>query len=265
MDRAIKRVSTLFQAACIFFLLCLVALCCPPLQAAPPVLLIATNDAPPYISADRQNSFLTDLLDQIAKKMGVSFELRFMPWPRCELAVDELQVWATMPYVPTPERESRFLFSQPLFTTQTLLFHYTADGKQVPRTFQALSELKPYKMGGVRGYYYENLFAQAGLSLDLASSEESSFRKLRAGRVDMVPAVDSVGWGIIHKTFTADEQANFHTLETPLNVGSNFLMSSRRYPQAEQLMASFNEALATLRSNGVYKIVADRHGIIVAD
>jgi polar amino acid transport system substrate-binding protein len=266
----IKQVSTTARAAAagvrrLLLLLCLGALNGVAVQAAPPTLVIATNEAPPYISADPQQSFLTDLLEEVAREMGVSFTFRFMPWPRCELAADELQVWATLPYVPTPERENKFLFSQPLFTKQTLLFYYSPDPWKFPRTFQTLEALKPYRMGGVRSYFYEALFAQAGLTLDLATTEELSFKKLRAGRVDMVAAVDSVGWAVIRKSFTPEEQANFHTLETPLSTGSNFLMRSRRYPQAQQLMDRFDEALTTLRRNGLYKKVADRHGIIVPD
>ena len=244
-------------------MLCLLSLSGMAAQAAAPVLVIATNEAPPYVSEDPQNSFLTDLLEEVAKEMGVTFEFRFMPWPRCELAVDELQVWATMPYVPTPERNSKFLFSQSLFAKQTLLFYYNPSGVEYPKTFQRLSELKPYRMGGVRSYYYEALFAQAGLALDLATNEEQSFRKLRAGRVDMVPAVDIVGWDMIHKIFPKEEQANFHTLDTPLSVGNNYLMTSPRYPDAQGLMERFNDALAEVRRKGVYRSVAQRHGIIV--
>ncbi len=195
--------------------------------------------------------------------MGVTFKFRFLPWPRCELAVQDLQVWATMPYVPTPERDAKFLFSQPLYAKKTVLFYYQHDEGQYPQTFTDLRELQPYKMGGVRGYYYETMFADAGLTLDLATSEESSFKKLRAGRVDMVPAVDGVGWDVIHKNFSVDEQRGFHTLETPLAVGHNFLMTSRNYPQTEQLLERFNQALAKLRRNGVYKEIAERHGLTV--
>jgi polar amino acid transport system substrate-binding protein len=202
-------------------------------------------------------------LPEVGKEMGVTFKFRFLPWPRCELAAQNLEAWATMPYVPTPERDAKFLFSQPLYAKKTLLFYYQQDERQYPQTFTDLSELQPYKMGGVRGYYYEALFADAGLSLDLATSEESSFKKLRAGRVDMVAAVDGVGWDVIRKNFSADEQRGFHTLETPLAVGHNFLMTSRNYPQTEQLLERFNQALAKLRRNGVYKEIAERHGVTV--
>ncbi|WP_158611324.1 MULTISPECIES: hypothetical protein [Pseudomonas] len=57
---------------------------------APQVLVIATSELPPFVSAEPRESFLTELLPEVAKEMDVVFEFRFMPWPRCELAVDTL-------------------------------------------------------------------------------------------------------------------------------------------------------------------------------
>ena len=230
-------------------------------HSAQPVLIIATSELPPFISAEPDNSFLTELLAEMADEMDVVFEFRFMPWPRCELAVDTLQAWATMPYVPTPERNKKFLFSEPLYTKRTVLFHYSDDEPRVPMTFIHLNELSPHRIGGVRGYYYLDRFTRAGLRLELTNSEELSFRKLRAGRVELVPAVESVGWNIIRKTFPPEDHANFYVLDTPLNVGYNYLMTSLNYPDAPQLLERFNTALKTLRDNGVYDTIALRHGL----
>lgn len=218
---------------------------------------------PPYVSANPKRSFLTELLPEVGKEMGVKFAFRFMPWPRCEREAGAAKVWATMPYVPTPEREAKFLFSQPLYAKKTLFFYYSPVDKGFPQTFDALSELQEFRIGGVRGYYYEELLAKAGLEVDAATSEESSFKKLRAGRVDLAPAVDAVGWAVIRKLFPPEEQANFHVVTTPLAIGNNYLMTSRAYPQSEQLLERFNQALAKLRRNGVYKTIAERHGLTV--
>lgn len=235
---------------------------CSATYAAPQTLIIVTSELPPYTSAEPQNSFLSALLQEVGKEMGVNFEFRFMPWARCEQAVDSLQAWATMPYVPTPEREKKFLFSAPLYAKRTMLFHYSEEPPTLPQTFTDLSELRPYKVGGVRGYYYKSVFAQAGVRLSLASSDEQGFRMLRAGRVDLMPALEVVGWDIIRHMFPLEEQANFHVMETPLNIGHNYLMTSRRYPQAEQLLERFNHALRVLELNGVYRKLAIRHGIV---
>ncbi|VXD04943.1 ABC transporter substrate-binding protein [Pseudomonas sp. 8Z] len=235
---------------------------CSASYAAPQTLIIVTSELPPYTSAKPQDSFLSALLQEVGKEMGVKFEFRFMPWARGEQAVDSLQAWATMPYVPTPEREKKFLFSIPLYAKRTMLFHYSEEQPSLPKTFTDLRELSRLRVGGVRGYYYESVFSDAGIKLSLASSEEQSFRMLRAGRVDLVPAVEVVGWNIIRTIFPPEEHAHFRVMDTPLNVGYNYLMTSRHYPQAEQLLERFNHALRALELKGVYRSLAIQHGIV---
>lgn len=230
-------------------------------NAAAPVLVIATSELPPYVSAQPQNSFLTELLQEVGKEMGVSFELRFMPWVRCEIAVSSLDVWAAVPYVPTPKRMQSFLFSQPLYAKRTVLFHYSANGQLPPKKFQDLSELAHYKVGGVRGYYYESLFTKAGIQLEISNTEETNFKKLKAGRIDMVAAIDTVGWNEIRKSFSPEQQMNIHVLNPPIAVGDNYLMTSRHYPNSQQLLERFNLALATLRDTGAYEKIAERYGL----
>lgn len=237
-------------------------LCLP--AAAQATLVIVAGELPPYVSERREQSFLSDLFEEIGKQMGLRFEFRFMPWKRCEIAVEDLQAWGAVPYVQTPERERKHLFSEPLYAKRTMFFYYSPSGPRPEIGFALLSDLKPYRIGGVRGYYYEQMFAEAGLRVDFAVGEEQSFVKLRAGRVDLVPAVEAVGRDMIKTLFPPEEQAHFQMLERPLHLGFNFLMSSRQYPGnagATGLLARFNKALAELRRNGVYNAVAARHGL----
>jgi polar amino acid transport system substrate-binding protein len=223
-------------------------------------LIIASGELPPYVSEYPKQSFLTELFEALGQDMGVQFSFRFMPWRRCELAVDSLQAWGAIPYVRTAEREQRFIFSDPLYAKQTLLFYYGGNSVR-PHSFKTLSELKPYRMGGVKGYYYELMFAEAGLKMELSSSEEQSFHMLRAGRVDLVPALEMVGWNLVRKQFPPEDAARFAVLEQPLQVGTNHLMSSRHYPGGQLLLERFNQSLAKLRGNGVYQRIADSYGL----
>ncbi|SEL11507.1 polar amino acid transport system substrate-binding protein [Roseateles sp. YR242] len=231
-------------------------------QPLPRTLLVASGEIPPYASARSEDSFLGALFDEIGPEMGAALEFRYMPWKRCEAAVDDLAVWGAVPYVPTPEREARCLFSAPLYAKKTKLFYY-APGDQAPpvASYSALAELRRFRIGGVRGYYYEQLLRDAGIQMDAAVSEEQNFKKLFAGRVDFVAAVDTVGWSLIPRLFSPREAKNFHTLETPLHVGFNYLMTSKRFPETGPLLERFNAALEKLRRDGRYKRVADRFGL----
>ncbi|MET0208821.1 MAG: transporter substrate-binding domain-containing protein [Burkholderiaceae bacterium] len=227
----------------------------------PRELVIAAGELPPYSSARREESFLGALFEQIAPLMDARFEFRYLPWRRCEIAVDEQVAWGAVPYVPNAERELKHRFSAPLYAKQTRLFYYSAPGRPPPAGTGALDQLRGYRIGGVRGYFYEQLLRDAGIQMEEAIGEDQNFRKLQAGRVDLVAAVDAVGMAVIRRLFPPGEVANFGMMAVPLHVGFNHLMTSMRYPETVQLLGQFDAALTTLRQNGAHKRLCDAFGV----
>jgi polar amino acid transport system substrate-binding protein len=232
-----------------------------PAMAQPQTVVIAAGEIPPFASARKEDSFLGALFEEIAPLMAVRFEFVYLPWPRCEAAVEKQTAWGAVPYVPTAERERKFLFSAPLYAKQTKLFYFSPPGLPAVQDSSELAALSRYRIGGVRGYFYTKLLRDAGIRMDEAVSEEQNFRKLRAGRIDLAAAIDAVGWAVIRRQFAPEEAQHFHTLATPLHVGFNHLMTSPHYPNTVALLDQFNAALAVLRRNGTYKAVADRFGV----
>lgn len=233
--------------------------------AAETKLIIATGELPPYVSKQPENSFLTDLFREIANEMDVRFEFKFFPWKRCEINVEILNAWAAIPYVPTIERSQKFYFSEPLYTKQTKFFYYSPDKKKKNISYESLADLKNYRIGGVMGYFYHKMFIDAGITLELIVQEEQNFRKLQAGRVDLVPALEILGWHMIEELFSSKEKEKFFTVDKPLHVGANYLMTSKHYPDTQKLLAKFNIALKKIKKNGVYQQIFEKHGLLLAD
>lgn len=246
-----------------FLILSVCLLGCASTGMAETTLIIATGELPPYVSERPEESFLTDLFQEVAKEMGVTVTFQFLPWKRCEAYVEDLKVWAAIPYVPTPEREKKFDFSKPLYLKETKFFYYSPDGKPKHIPYAELSDLKHYRIGGVRGYFYEPMFREAGIPLDFVNQEEQNFRKLQDERVDLVPALETLGWHMIKKLFPPEEVEKFFTLEKPLDVGANYLMMSKQYPDGQQLLAQFNAALKKIQESGVYQHIAEQHGLVL--
>lgn len=230
--------------------------------SAETTLVIATGELPPYVSENKNESFLTEVLDEVAREMGVKFVFKFMPWKRCELALENQDAWGAVPYVQTPERGKKFYFSDKLFNRQAKFFSYSPDGKRKQIPYAGLSDLKGYVIGGVRGYYYEQPLLQAGLQVELVTTDEQNFRKLKAGKVDLIPSDEVVGFYIIKKRFPL-EAGNFSTLSTPLDASGDYLMTLRKYPDTQGLLAKFNAALKKVKENGVYQRILDKHGIVL--
>jgi len=227
------------------------------------VLVIATNENPPTVSRNPRESFLTQILDEAAKSMGVRFDYQFMPWKRCEMALDRGEAWGAIPYIPTEERMVRYFFSEPLYWRRASLFLHDPGGKRRSVAFKALSDLKGYRIGGVLGYYYESLFREAGLSVEYVASDEQNFRKLAVGRLDLVPADCATGWRMIKSLFPPADRRNFYTLKKPISQSGVFLMVSRTYPGAEMHLIHFNEALRRMKGDGTFEKILRQNAALI--
>ncbi len=225
-------------------------------------LVIATGEIPPMISEEPENSFLTEIFQELGKEMGVKFVFKFMPWKRCELAVKELNAWGAIPYVKTPERELVFDFSERLVTTTSKFFGYSSEEKMKNISYTELGDLQNYRIGGVRGYWYEKMFYDAGIEPELVTNEEQNIKKLRAGRIDLAPLDETSGWHMIKELFP-EESGKFFTLTRPLRTKDSFLITSKQYPDGQELLTKFNAALKKVKDNGVFQQLVEKYGIVL--
>lgn len=224
-------------------------------------LVIASSEAPPYVSSKPQDSFLTELFQEIGKEMGVTFVFKFMPWKRCAAALDTAEAWGAVPYIRTPEREQLYLFSDSLYSRRMKFFYYSRNGKKLDVVFNDLRDLRKYRIGGVDGFWYIKLFSDAGITLDLAINLERNFEKLQAGRFDLAIADESVGQHLISKRFASEDGGRFLSVEKAFDTNTTYLMVSRRYHNAEHLLRQFNKALQNVKKNGSFKRIAAHHGL----
>jgi len=222
-------------------------------------LIIATGKFPPFISKNKSDSYLTEVLHAVAKEMGVKFKFRLMPWKRVDLSVENMTAWGAIPAVRTAKREKIFDFSDTLYTAKIKFFYYSPDGgkKNIKYSglYSGLKDLKKYRIGGVRGYYYEQAFRDAGLKLSLVSNESQNVGKLFLGRIDLFAMNETTGWYLIKNSsslgsenplFSSEKIKNFDTLDKPLKEVSTFLMTSKKYPNTQKLLKKFNKALKNL-------------------
>lgn len=228
-------------------------------------LVIATGELPPFASADFENSFLTEIFQALETEMGITFVFKFMPWKRCEIAVQKHEAWGMMPYIRTGERDQLYDCSEKLYTRRAVFFYRSPNGREKNISYTELGELSKYRIGGVIGYYYEDLFKNAGIALDLVASDELNFKKLGVGRVDLVPAEENTGWYLIRNLFPKDEAANFFSTVQSFHESNIYLMTSKQYPDGKELLESFNAALKKIKNDGRYNEIMVRRGLVLDD
>ncbi len=217
-------------------------------------LPLATGEWVPWTSAGLENyGEFAERVTIVMKEMGMEPDYVFYPWRRCFDSVAKGRVWAAFPYSYTEERAKQVWYSDMLACSRTVFFYYDSGGPPVRYRFERLEDLKPYRIGGVTGYFYEEAFKAAGLQVDYANKEINSIEKLMVGRIDLVPVNERVGWDLI-KTRFPDSFRNFHILEKPLSVKPLRLIVSRDYPGSKKLFDRFNQALQRCIEKGLIEI-----------
>lgn len=233
-------------------------LCCLPSFASSDPVLLVTGEVSPFTSEKLEgHGFITEIVVLALKQAGIDHHYEFYPWKRCENMVENGSAWAAFPYSYNKTRATKFLFSDTVGMSTTRFFYYKT---QPVSDYETLLDLKAYKIGGVLGYFYVEIFKEAGIELDLADQEIQSMRMLAAGRIDLLPLNELVGWGLIKKHFPV-ERKNFGTLEKALRKSELKLMISKDYPNSRGLLKRFNTALKEVQKIPDYQAVLEKYGI----
>jgi polar amino acid transport system substrate-binding protein len=130
-----------------------------------------------------------DLVLELARRSGNELKLRVMPWPRA------LQTARLEPGVmiftlgKTEERNAWYHWIGPIVARDIWLYKL-ADQPGV--VVNRLSDAKKYRVGDTRGDATIPALLSIGIEPDLALTDVDSCRKLKAGRIDLVP-LDPIG------------------------------------------------------------------------
>jgi len=226
---------------------------------------LTTSEYLPYTTEHAENyGFCSEIVGTVIKKMNMNPIHKFYPWIRGQLNVRDGKVWATFPYSKNPEREREYWFSaQPLFVGRVSFF-CCKDCLSENLRWNTLEDLKQYKIGGVRGYWYEGDFAKAGLAVEYTDHPEESLKKLYSGRIQLFPLNEIVGWYLIDRLFPGHKD-RFCVLAKSYELSPSYLMVSKFYPNSERLLKRFDEAFRRLKESGGYRNILKKNGILYSE
>ncbi len=214
-------------------------------------VIILTGEWAPYVSESLpQYGYTAEIVTHALLASDIEPVYKFMPWKRCAKMVESGEAFAAFPYAVTEERKKYSYFSEPIAQSRNVFFYLKS--KLGSFDYNHLDELKSKTIGGVAGYFYKKIFQEAGLKMDYASGEESAFKKLYMGRVDLVPASELVGWQLINKLYPG-ESHKFGSTATAFKANDLHLMVSKSFPEATALLQRFNDGLQVIKDKGIDK------------
>jgi len=234
-----------------FLLACLLAAGAASAQTAP--IPLVTSDWPPWVdSRQADGGPFPKLMRLVGTRMGVTFAFEYKPWKRAELDLREGNGFGAFPYRPSAERNTEFWFSDPIVRAAMLLF-FVRGGSIAGAKISRIADLKPYRVGGVLGSWYQPAMEAAGIQVDWVPSLDASFQMLKLGRVDVVAAETAVGWAAARTAFRDTTVLETQGISDP--DSGYWLMVSRTFPGSRELLERFNRALAVVRQTAEWRAV----------
>ena len=193
------------------------------------------------------------LMTEAFAAAGVTVEYGFFPWNRAMLLVERGAWDGTFMWVLTPERERKFLVSDPLFTIREVIF-YSSDR---PVSAKAASDMKGMVMGGLDssafGVQFNDMIENGDIIVARVRSNQQLFQMLASGRVDFVPELETSGYDAAREYLTPQQQKRISHLETLTHPWSYHLLISRTIDNGPFLIDAFNRGLAIIKENGKFE------------
>lgn len=228
----------------------------PTSSALETIKLVTGEDYPPFSGSDLQDGgVLTALVVRTFTQRNLQTTVDFRPWSRGYEESLKLSYDATFPYIRTPERESEFLFSAPLYRLQSLL--YVAPDS--PWQEGSEQELSAVTFCLPTGYETSGWIAEQEHRLKFVRPRTNlqCLEMLNRGRIDVIISnAANVKHLLVQQ---ADSSLTLRQLPLAVADETLHLLVPARHPRAQELLSEFNLGLQQLHDNGALSALFASH------
>jgi len=209
---------------------------------------------PPYLDPQAPNQGLATQIVLAALEAGgyPDVRVRLRPWRRVLFEADQGQVSGLIGLWHSPERETRFLFSDPYLVSPIVLL-LPKDARVRPLT---LAELKTVRLAYRAGARFGAAFDESdALDKHPVSGTLSMARMVARGRMDA-----GLEDGLVLKSILKrhpDLKSSLRLMQQPLLQQPLHFGVVADHPGARQLLEGFNLGLKRIRANGRYRTILE--------
>ncbi|MBF0224328.1 MAG: transporter substrate-binding domain-containing protein [Desulfobacterales bacterium] len=220
-------------------------------------ITLATLDWEPYIGQKLENNgFVSEIVHEAYKRGGYEVTDSFLPWARVVKMAEEGKVDGYYPEYYAEELKEKYIVSDPYPGGPLGFFKLKSNDVK----YSTIEDLKPYRIGVVRGYVNTAAFDSADyLKKDEAVDDNANIRKLLASRIDMFVADKYVGIYLMQQSFKNDmDKVEF--MDPPLEMKDLFVCIGKQIKNSQELMDVFNKGLKSMIEDGTLKTIMQKHG-----
>ncbi|WP_409523981.1 substrate-binding periplasmic protein [Nitrincola sp. MINF-07-Sa-05] len=215
-------------------------------------------DYPPFYFMEdgRFKGAAVEIAEHLAGQLGHQLVYKRYPWARVQNALEFGDLDMMILYFKTPEREQSVVYTDiPHLNESSHLFVHNGSDIDLSST---LDNLQDKVFGHVRGYSHGDVYDNhQHLRKHLVPDERHLIRTLIVGGIDIAvgnrPAILMVA-----EMEGLEDQIAF--LDTPIDIGPNFLAFSRALSDAEALARDYSDQLRQFMSSDEYRQILMAYG-----
>jgi polar amino acid transport system substrate-binding protein len=212
---------------------------------------LTNGEWPPYLSASLpDNGLISRIVVEAFAQQGMRVQFGYFPWPRA-LMLAKIGDWdGTAAWIISPERSRDFIYSDPVFSTETVFYHL----KSWQFSWTSMADLARYRIGVTQDYFYGDAFnaalAQGKIAVEMVGRDEQNLTKLLGGRIDIFPIDKRVATSMLNQHFSAPDIERLTFDPRPVHTQPLHIMFGKASPGSRQLADEFNKGLKKLKASG---------------
>lgn len=226
-----------------------------PLSCFGEVIEFGANESPPFWSKKMHaDGMCGEILQEMSVLAAVESNISFKPLNRLIEDSQNNDLGNPSLYL----QHSDFASIIPIAVYRTAFYYYKPNHPS-GIDLQSLADLKQYKIGILKGTLVDRLaFEQQGIHFETSYKQQSIFKKLKLGRIDLALVIDLVGQQTVHALYP-NLKDQFSAIELANSASPIAIMLNEEQPNAKTIGAKYQQALKTLIDEGRYQQIIKKH------
>lgn len=221
-------------------------------------LALSTMNWEPYYAEHLPDGGpVAEITKEAFRRVGYDVVIEFVPWIRALELSKNGEYDGLVGAFYSEERSHYFTYSEKL--TEAAVVFVSRKGRRI--TYSSLDDLKPYRIGILRGAVLTQEFDTATyLMTEEVVEHELNIKKLMGDRVDLIVLGKFHLLQILNQKFP-DWIDKIEIINPPLMINGLFNAISKQNPEHERIVSDFNRGLKEIQDDGMFGRIMKRHGI----
>lgn len=240
-------------------LLLMANLLTPNIVKADKIVRLATINWEPYTGENLpDHGFFSELVNESLARVGYHVEFVYLPWAR---ALHETKLGhfdGLMNVYWKKDRTKYFSYPDSVWTVKEEFIALRHNPINYNGT---LTSLRGYTIGVLNNSAQAEEIKSAGVNTEPISYQFQNVKKLLAGRFDAMVIPRNIFLYYLKRVDPNFDKTQLKILKPPFKIYEMYVTFSKQNPAHQEMTADFNRGLNSIKSDGTYENILNKHNI----